>query len=590
MPKVIVRALGLSALLVSVAQGSFVQAQKGAPPLRINFRAVTEDGQQVTDLKPEEMSLKINGKPRQILSLSMSQSTPGGANEGHAGLPIPYATNTIGTSGRVFYLLIDNDSIAPGREGPMKEAVSQLAAELSSGDLIGVLTTEGELNITPTNDVTKVRLAIDQMAGKGSASETDADAQCRTTHVLRDLGTMIALGGATPTTLVVFSGGLSIPENKIVNVGGRTRTAVGGSSAPSNATSDVCPVRPEDFANIGTLASTANVDLYMLHLTEAMANRSSTQDAGFESLAGATGAEFVRIAGSPQAPMARLLRETSTYYTLTFEPDASEHSGQALRVDLKSTRDKVKVHARPAVDAPKVAAKSASPRDMLRTAAEYRDLPIRAAAYPAPAAGSSDVTIVALFESIDGAPLTSASVGLFDEKNTLKKQWTATAEELSKRPATAALPAPAGSYRVRVAAVDGSGRTGTADYPLEAQVARADPLKLSALVLGTQGTTGFAPRLEFKDEPVAIGMLQIYGVPKGGTIKMDLDVATTPEGPALATADTTVVPSRSAEDQRIAFGGFSIDALQPGDYLMRAVVSLDGKPVGKVVRTLRKSK
>ena len=40
---------------------------------------------------------------------------------------------------------------------------------------------------------------------------------------------------------------------------------------------------------------------------------------------------------------------------------------------------------------------------------------------------------------------------------------------------------------------------------------------------------------------------------------------------------------------RRAFGGFNIASLAPGDYLMRAVVSLDGKPVGKVVRTLRKS-
>jgi hypothetical protein len=39
---------------------------------------------------------------------------------------------------------------------------------------------------------------------------------------------------------------------------------------------------------------------------------------------------------------------------------------------------------------------------------------------------------------------------------------------------------------------------------------------------------------------------------------------------------------------RVAFGGFSVAALPPGEYLMRAVVSLDGKPVGKVVRTLRK--
>jgi hypothetical protein len=582
-----VRAFGAVLLLALAASGGPVHAQKGNPPLRVTFRALTDDGQQVGDLKVGDLALKINGKPRQILSLNKSE-TASDANEGHAGLPLPYATNAVSSSGRVFYLLIDNDSIAPGREGPMKEAVGLLTTELSQGDLVGLLTTEGELNIMPTDDIARVRLAVNQMAGKASSSETASDAQCRTVHILRDLGTMISLAGATPTTVVVFSGGVSMPENKIVNVGGRNRTPIGGSSAPASATTDMCPVRPEDFDNVGSLAATANVDLYMFLLNDAMVTRSPTQDAGFESLAGATGSELVRISGNPQASIARLLRETSTYYTATFEPDTSERAGQLLRIDLKSSRDKVKVRTHAAVEVPN-AAKTTTPQNMLRTAAEYRDLPIRTAAYPAPTSGSDDVTVVALFEAIDGTPITSASVGLFDEKNTLKKQWTAKPEELAKRPTMAALQAPAGAYRVRVAAVDGAGRTGTADYDLQAQISRADPLKLSALVLGTQGEGGFVPRLDFKNESIAIGMLQIYGVPKNANIKLDLDVASAADGVALATADTTVTPAR-ADDQRIAFGGFRIDSLAAGDYLMRAVVSLDGKPVGKVVRTLRKSK
>jgi len=589
MQRLAVRAFGAVLLVAAAASGGALHAQKGNPPLRITFRALTDDGQQVGDLKVEDLALKINGKPRQILSLNKSE-TASDASDGRAGLPLPYATNAVSGTGRVFYLLIDNDSIAPGREGPMKEAVGLLTTELSQGDLVGLLSTQGELNIMPTDDIAKVRLAVNQMAGKASSSETASDAQCRTVHILRDLGTMISLTGATPTTIVVFSGGVSMPENKIVNVGGRNRTPIGGSSAPASATTDMCPVRPEDFDNVGSLAATANVDLYMFLLNDAMVTRSPTQDAGFESLAGATGSELVRISGNPQTSISRLLRETSTYYTATFEPDTSERAGQLLRIDLKSSRDKVKVRTHAAVEIPKGnAAKNTTPQNMLRTAAEYRDLPIRAAAYPAPTSGSDEVTVVALFEAIDGTPITSASVGLFDEKNTLKKQWTAKPEELAKRPTMAALQAPAGAYRVRVAAVDGAGRTGTADYDLQAQISRADPLKLSALVLGTQGEGGFVPRLDFKNESIAIGMLQIYGVPKNADIKLDLDVSSTADGAALATADTTVAAAR-ADDQRIAFGGFRIDSLAAGDYLMRAVVSLDGKPVGKVVRTLRKSK
>lgn len=84
-------------------------------------------------------------------------------------------------------------------------------------------------------------------------------------------------------------------------------------------------------------------------------------------------------------------------------------------------------------------------------------------------------------------------------------------------------------------------------------------------------------------------MVEIYGVPKGAAVTVDLDVATTANGAPLANAQTTVTPGPS-DDMRIAFGGFSIATLERGDYQMRAIVSLDGKPVGKGVRTLRKSK
>jgi len=108
-------------------------------------------------------------------------------------------------------------------------------------------------------------------------------------------------------------------------------------------------------------------------------------------------------------------------------------------------------------------------------------------------------------------------------------------------------------------------------------------------VIGTQQQgAGFAPRLQFTNEPVAIGLLEIYGVPRGATVSVDLDVVATPQGDPLATAPTQI-GTGNGEDARLAIGGFSIASLPPGDYLMRATVTLDGKPVGKVVRTLRKT-
>ena len=565
------------ALGVLAAAAPVTRAQsKGGPAVRIDIRALADDGGQVTDLKAEEIALKVNGKARKIQSLSLFRTTPDAPATGGATMPPPYATNVMGMTGRVIHILIDDDSISPGREGQMREAVGMLTRELTPSDQIGVLTAQGQLNIRPSFDATKVKMAVDGLAGRATPNESAMDAQCRTTRVLAAVGTILGMTGGAPTTVVVFAGGLTPPQNKTIQMG---------------ASNDICPVRPEDYQNVGSLASVARADLYLFHLTEGMVNRSTTQDAGFESLAGVTGAEFVRLSGSPQAAVSRLLRETSAYYVATFEPEPGEGRGETLRVEARSTRDKVRLRTRPGVEIPKEIPRAAvTPKDMLRVAGERLDLPLRVAAFTSRNPGSEEVKVVTLFEGIEASSaLASASVGIFDEKNVLKKQWTAQKEDLAKRPVMAALTAPPGNYRLRVAAVDSAGRAGTTDYELRAEVTRADPLRLSALVLGTQQQgTGFAPRLEFGADPVAIGLVEIYNVPKGATVTVELDVVERPDAAPLATAQTTVSQG-ATEDMRTAFGGFSIATLSPGDYQMRAIVSLDGKPVGRVVRTLRKT-
>ena len=568
------------AILVLVPASAAAQAAKPSAPARIEFRAFAEDGQAIDDLKPGDLSLKVNGKTRAIQSLSVFR-TSAEAAAGDSLLPPPYTTNEVAAHGRVLYVLIDDDSISPGRESQIKDAVRILAAELSPNDRLGLLNTQGTLNMTPSGDITKVRMAVDGFTGKAGASETEQDSKCRTKKLLAATGTMLSITGGTPATIVIFSSGLSTPEVKKVVLGSR-----------SQGTSDLCPVEPDDFANIGSLAAVSNADMYLFHVIDGLAARSSVLDAGFESLAGVTGAEFIRMPSNPQTAIARLLRETAAYYIATFEPEPGERNGQSARVELKPSRDKVRVRARPSVLIAKdTVAKAASPKEMLRTAVGFMDLPLRATSYASRMPGSNDVRITALFEPIErGAPLSAASVGLFDSKNTLKAQWTAQKDDLAKSPMRADLQAPAGVYRVRVAAVDGSGRSGTTDYEFTAEPVRADPLMLSTLVIGTQQQgAGFAPRLEFTTEPVAIGLLEIYNVPKTANLTVNLDVVSAPDGQPLASAETQIGKG-SSEDSRLAIGGFGIDSLPPGDYLMRAVVLLEGKPVGRVTRTLRKAR
>lgn len=549
------------------------QAGKGTAPAALEFRAMTEDGQPVLDLKPAEVSLKIDGRAREIRTLELVQAREraGGA----AAPPPPFSTNAAAGGARDTLILIDEDSIAPGREQQVKTAVGQLLDGLSSGDRVAILRVRpGGLSVPLTADHAAVRTAVGSFVGQARISDTGGDMVCRTKVSLQVLqATFTSIASGAPATVVFFSSGLSAPEAGTARVG---------------SGSALCLVNTTDFQEVGAAASAARVNFFVAQSVDGSATSGmADMAAGLESLAGATGGTTVRLTGNTERAMSRIAREHSQYYVATFDADPGERSGTARRVELTVGRDRVKVSVKPTLTLAK-AETAVGPRDMLRTAKGYGDLPLRALAYALRNPSGDEVKIVTLFEPMDPAvPLASAMIGLFDEKGTLTRQWTAQPAELARPLVMAALTAPAGSYRLRVAATDASGRAGSTDYDLSAQLSAAPPLKLSALTLGIAQSGAFAPKLQFgAADQSAVGYLEVYAVPKGGAVTVQLELADA-SGKGLATAGTNIAAA-SAEDARIAFGGFAIGPLAPGDYVVSAIVSLDGKEVGRVRRTLRK--
>ena len=61
---------------------------------------------------------------------------------------------------------------------------------------------------------------------------------------------------------------------------------------------------------------------------------------------------------------------------------------------------------------------------------------------------------------------------LFDRDGKLVSSWVAQAPDLTRTPVIGAVMAPPGSYRLRVAAIDSTGRAGTADYEVLAEIAQ----------------------------------------------------------------------------------------------------------------------
>lgn len=571
---------------LGVLSAARAQPSGGGALVIVDFRAIAANGQPILDLTAGEVSLRVGGRVRQVKSLELVRHTVEGKPPASAPvLPEPFATNaSSGTRGRDVLLVIDEGSIAPGKESQLRESLERLLSALTSSDRVRVLSMrQGGVNLPLTDRPGIARTALSRISGHSSATESPGDLVCRSAIGLQLLRNALAeYSGEVPPTLVVVSAGFGAPP-----AGGVRQFATQGA----------CPaLRTIDFEDVGAAARAVHATTYVIHALDASASLlpRDTLQAGLETLAGAMGAEVIRAVGGSPATVERIALETSAYYLAGYEPDAADRSGAPQRVEVRVARDGVTVRAPADVSPlkPETAGQNRlpSPDQMLRVTTVYRDLPLRAAGFASKGDSAGMVRLVVLVEPIDPTlKLTGAAVGLYDAKGKLTR-WTADASDLGHTPLMAGILVPAGTYRMRVAATDGAGRRGAVDSDVRAELTQAGAVKLSAMLLGVSASDGvFRPRLQFTGEPGAFGYLEIYGAPKGSTVSVLLEIAADENGPALTTSELTAAPG-PADDVRIAYSGFAIEALPPGDVVMRAIVSVDKTVVGRISRTLRKAK
>ena len=577
--------VGIPVAAAAVAVSAQGTGQRPAGGGRVIVRVLTNAGEPVTDLKKEELTLRTDGKQREIRELEMVRVTAERAAEPavpSSALPAPFATNTAtaasGDRTRQFLILLDEEGIAAGREEPVRLALGQLLSKLSAGDRVALVSLRiGGVNIAPTTDHDAVRTAFAKFVGGGTARETATDMACRSKRAFDTIGGVFR-GAPTGRTILVVSSGFAPPASQRM-------------ATMQDQSADVCQIRTQDLDQLGTAAAASAANLYVLYYPDGMAATAnlSTGQQGIENIAGVVSGEFVRISGNAEATMARIPRETSVYYVATLD-DAS--TGPVRRIDARVSREGAKVHARPVSagggSMPATATpRNLTPRDMIKTTAVFSDVPLRAAGFVSRQRGS-DMQVVTLFEPSDPAvKVTAASVGLIGDKGS-GVQWSAQPADLERLPIAAALPVAPGRYRVRVAVTTQTGAGGSVDYELIAALHDAAPLKMSTMLLGVAGK-GFMPQLQFKaSDAQAVGFLELYNVPKGANVTAQFELAESETAAPLGDAPGTVGPG-NGDDARIAYGGFAIATLQPGDYVMRATISLDGKVVGRTTRTLRKT-
>jgi len=565
---------------------------------RVDFVALAADGQLVPDLTAGDVTLKIDGRAREIRSFQFVRlGLPSAATPPPSRLPAPFGTNALDDVGRTIVLIFETDSIRANVVQQATSAAVEFVGTLSPQDWVGVVTMPyGGVLVEPTRDHDRVRKVLPTISGQASQQMTDSAKSCRT----RD--TLIALAGHLrglthiegPKTIVFVSSGMLLPRR----------------DAPMTGAPGPCELRSEHFEAVGTAAVVSRSNLYVIKPDDFVIDsaknafadptasrfRSSNEElAGIESLAGVAHGQLLRLTPSDRTAFAKVARESAGYYLVGFEPRSGERNGSYRRVDFDVARAGVKVRVHPTLLIPRPDGKRPvlTPQAMLRDSQAYRDLPLRVVAVTAPNPGDAKLRIVAILEAQDlpvtsGTVLESAAFGLIDARGRLVAQWTANARELSLAPAMSAGLASPGKYRLRAAAIDSTGRRGTAEYEFAAEPVSAGELSLSAMVLGVSFQKNFLPRLQFVKEPTAAGQFEIFGAAPQGTLSVAMELATSEDGPALVRVPGAIVATSDVDRHR-ATGVVPVANLAPGDYIMRGVLSLNGTPIGRVIRVLRKA-
>ena len=205
---------------VNVARTSATQSQQKPPErgvelLAVDFAAVSGDGTPVTDLKAEEVTLRVGGSARPIRSLQLVATATAGDEVVVESLPPPFGSNTATEAGRAFALVIADDSFPPGRETPLREATDLFLKRLSPRDRVSLVTMPyGGIKVPFTNDLSRFRMALSKIVGRAPAVQDGSSLACESRRTLESLvGYLDTLGiRQEPATVMFVTAGLAAPR------------------------------------------------------------------------------------------------------------------------------------------------------------------------------------------------------------------------------------------------------------------------------------------------------------------------------------------------------------------------------------------
>jgi len=629
--------------LTTVAARTAQEPQAAQPTFRstvdlvpVDVNVIDKDGRPVSDLAAGDFTLSVDGKPRRIasaqfISVTRSLETP-------PPQPREYDSNSGAAGGRLVMLVIDSGNIAAGRGRPAIEAAKRFVGSLNPADRVALVTIPGagpQIDFTSNRAI--VQTLLDKVVGQAtepigprkvgiyealaferndqSTIDTVVDRECSAYPTVsiretcqqqlageaeqllsfsreRTRNSLIALrylfervsSSETPKTIVFLSEGLLLNRD--------------------NA----------DIAWVGPRAASAHIILYVLQLDspEMEAGQRTTSPSrsedrevlrqGLDQLAGMARGDVFRIVANADFAFQRLALELSGYYLLSFEPQPGDRDGKPHKIRIDVRRKDLMLRSRREFSVGAAAARTAEDTvlETLRAPLLASDIPLKLTTYTFQDPDSAKLKII-LVADIDRSlnPEDKVSLGylMFDDKgklitSQLEKDLANPVDRLRKtqKYVGAAMAGP-GTYTLKVAVVDSSGKRGSVERTFNARLNGFGQLHVTDLLIAddsVRGAEGLPPAVaaDFTGDELH-GYVELFSEApeqlKNATVV--IEVAQNETARAL---DST--PARfqlQGDRRRVAEAGVPIALLPPGDYVARAVVMVSGKKVGQVARPFR---
>ena len=612
----IIASIALSVVLSAQQPPTF---RSGVELIEVDATVIDRDGNPIADLQAADFSVTVDDEPRAVVQAQfISLRAPKGDTLPADSLAedAAYTSNANADPGRLIVILVDEESIPWGEGRHMMRAAAEFVDRLSPGDRVSVVAMpQPGVYIDFTSDHDRVRRAVGGMSGLGSPPQSGGlefgnllARRQRTGTVLHGIESILEgmRGVEGPKALVWISGGFAIDGavlglKKMAELAAASRTTlyvfmldeplIDSSRSQTGGQPDAFVVeRPSDAG---------------LRLD---APNRRMQEQGLMAAASMTGGSLVRARYNPGPLFARLERELSGYYLLGVESLAADRDGEFHPIEVSVRREGAHVRAHRGVHvAPEGPGPGVEERLMrlLRSPVAARELPLRVATYAYRGAADNSAQMrILIGAEVDAAGSVPAAMSMGylvrDAEGAVASRATVQVNpRLVQKPdgpvfeISFVVPVEQpGAYSLKLAVIDATGRRGSVEHPVRAELMSGGPLAAGDLMLADHASAPAGRILPQVEAHVSSGRLlaftELYADSPAfwEDIRVEVDVVDGAGGQVLARGPA-VLEGPDGIPRRRATAILAAPHLPPGRYVARARVMHDAAEMAQVRRPFR---